>query len=48
MAGTAPDDRGIGGLSPYLADRWAAPTAVGAWPAAGGAALIGRQIPSAE
>ncbi len=25
MAGTAPDDRGIAGLSPYLADRWDTP-----------------------
>jgi hypothetical protein len=44
MAGTAPGDRGIAGLSPYLADRWAAPT-VGAWAAVGGAPLTGRRIP---
>jgi hypothetical protein len=36
MAGTAPGDRGVTGLSPYLADRWAAPMAVGAWAAAAG------------
>ena len=45
MAGTAPGDRGITGLSPHLADRWAAPTAAGAWAAAGGAPLTRRGAP---
>jgi hypothetical protein len=39
MAGTAPGDRGIAGLSPYLADRGDSGRAVGArargWPGGG-------------
>jgi hypothetical protein len=48
MAGTAPGDRGLAGLSLYLAAAGTRHRAVGARPAAGGAALTRRQIPSAE
>ena len=45
MAGTAPGDRGIAGLSPYLADRWDTPPGsrrLG--PRLAGRALTRRQI----